>query len=80
MEHALKSTFILRHTVSRILRHLYKVLNGITPVFQQGLSHGRLCVMEMILNDVFQCDVVMIFQRVQIYFLRVTKTGESSRS
>ena len=58
-----------------ILRHLNKVLNGITPVFPQGLSHGRLCVMEMILNDVFQCDVVMIFQRVQIYFLRVTDWG-----
>ena len=63
-----------------MLRYLYKVLNGITPVIQQGLRHRRLCVMEMILNDVFQCDVVMIFQRVQMYFLRVTKTGESSRT
>ena len=77
MQHALKST--LKYAISRILRHLYKVLNGITPVVQQGLRHSGLGVMEMILNDVFQCDVVMIFQRVQIYFLRVTKTGESSR-
>ena len=74
------SNQLLYYAISRILRHLYKVLNGITPVFQQGLRHSRLCVMEMILNDVFQCDVVIIFQRVQIYFLRVTKTGEPSRS
>ena len=70
----------LHYDISRMLRHLYKVLNGIIPVIQQGLRHSGLGVMEMILNDVFQCDVVLIFQRVQIYFLRVTKTGESSRS
>ena len=70
----------LHYAILRILRHLYKVLNGITPVVQQGLRHSRLCLMEMILNGVFQCDVVMIFQRAQIYFLRVTETGESSRS
>ena len=69
----------LHYDISRILRHLYKVLNGITSVVQQGPRHSGLGVMEMILNDVFQCDVVIIFQRVQIYFLRVTNTGEFSR-
>ena len=73
------SNQLLYYAISRILRHFYKVLNGITPVFQQGLSHGPLCVMEMILNDVFQCDVVMIFQRVQIYLLRVTRLGNLPR-
>ena len=46
MQHALKST--LKYAISRILRHLYKVLNGLTPVVQQGLRHSRLGVMEMI--------------------------------